>query len=113
MEATVKPPPKMKTVKVLSRCHESTIEWVPEPLSPVKLRAALEICKATHEAGTARGDYAPALKASMRKAAGNTSNWVKDGYFKPMNWKPEEAAELRQWRREQRPILTGARTVLI
>lgn len=80
----------MRTVKVLSRCHESTAEWEPERLSPLGLKLIYNMYLT--------GDTP--LKASARRAPRKTSKWIRDGYYIPMNWKPGQTAKLNAWRKE-------------
>ena len=80
----------MKTVKVLSRCHESTVEWEPEQFSPLGMKAAHSLYCV--------GDAQP--KASHVKAPREVSRWIKNGCFVPMTWKRGEAAKLNAWRKE-------------
>lgn len=80
----------MKHVKILSRCHESTVEWVPEQLSPLGLKMAYNLYCV--------GDTRP--KASHLKAPREVSRRIKNGSYVPMTWKRGEAAKLNAWRKE-------------
>jgi hypothetical protein len=111
------------TTTILSRCHETEVEWTPELLSPIKLRAALELCSYV---GARKPEqvYFPEPKKPVQTVSkailSKPRKRDKPGYVKPMLWTPQQSAELRKWYRQQRPTLTrgermsdGARTVLI
>jgi len=83
----------MKTKKILSRCHETEVEWTPEPLSPMMLRKSIRVLGMSVK---------PKPKPEKKPA-----KWVKDGYVVPMQWSTQERRARRQWLRDNGEILTA------